>query len=70
MNRVNLPRLPEGSARLTPGHHYLKEYKCPICGWCLTYDFAGPSASIPWFTCDMCKRKGFRSFLVKTNDGN
>jgi transposase-like protein len=64
------PRLDLGSGRPSLGHHYLKEYKCPVCGWTLTYDHGGPTASIPWFTCDNCKRKGFRSFLVKTNDGN
>jgi len=69
--RSVLGRLPENSARLGPGHHYLTEFKCGICGWTLTVDNTGPSLFYKAWKCEGdCKRKGFTSFLQRTNDGN
>ena len=71
MSRVELGKLPFGSARLGPGHHYLDEYKCGVCGWTLTVDNTGPRKMFKLWKCEGdCKRRGFTSFLARSNDGN
>lgn len=73
-NRVDLRPAPGtpyvNPATFMPGKHYLSELKCPVCGWTLTYDQAGPIVKFPLIKCENCKKRGFTSLMEKTNDGN